>query len=146
MSVKEFGVGFKEMQKAIAIIILGLFWCNVSFAETEESIIEKYKSSLKLCVVGVVSYYDFPRWQAWTDCFGVLKKRTAHGTWIVHAEYKNGFQTGKTLIEYPNGDRLFTKIKKEICSGKGYVITADGTIFKVKLTKDCVVKSQKVIK
>ena len=134
------------MKKAIAIIILGLFWCNVSFAETEESIIEKYKSSLKLCVVGVVEYYDFRRWQAWTDCFGVLKKKTPYGTWIIHSDYTNGEAHGTTLIEYPNGDRLFTKTKKEICSGKGYVITADGTIFKVKLTKDCVVKSQKVIK
>ena len=134
------------MKKAIGIIILGLLWCNTSFAETEESIIEKYKSSLKLCVVGMVEYYDFQRWQAWTDCFGVLKKMTGRGTWIFHSEFKNGFQSGKALIEYPNGDRLFTKIKKEICSGKGYVITRDGTIFKVKLTKDCVVKSQKVIK
>ena len=142
MSVKEFGVGFKEMQKAIAIIILGLFWCNVSFAETEESIIEKYKSSLKLCTLAEVSYYDFTRWQAWTDCFGKLKV----GYTTVSTEFTNGEAHGTTLIEYPNGDRLFTKIKKEICSGKGYVITRDGTIFKVKLTKDCVVKSQKAIK
>ena len=29
MSVKEFGVGFRDMKKAIAIIILSLLWCNV---------------------------------------------------------------------------------------------------------------------
>ena len=33
MSVKEFGVGFREMKKAIAIIVLGLLWCNVGFAQ-----------------------------------------------------------------------------------------------------------------
>ena len=145
MSVKEFGVGFKEMQKAITIIILGLFWCNTSFAETEESIIEKYKSSLKLCVVGAVEFYEVARWKAWTDCFGKLKRSGLTAN-TVSAEFKNGEMHGTTLIEYANGDRLFTKMKKDACGGNGYVITADGTIYKVKLTKDCEIKSQKVIK
>jgi len=33
MSVKEFAVGFRDMKKVIAIIILGLLWCNVGSAD-----------------------------------------------------------------------------------------------------------------
>jgi hypothetical protein len=28
MSVKEFGVGFRDMKKLLGILVLGLLWCN----------------------------------------------------------------------------------------------------------------------
>ena len=33
----KFGVGFREMKKAIAIIILGLLWCNVGVADLPQN-------------------------------------------------------------------------------------------------------------
>ena len=47
------------MKKAIAIIILGLLWCNVGFALSQQQAIDKFLSDRKLDTIeGLWSFMD----------------------------------------------------------------------------------------
>lgn len=89
------------MKKAILILLVGLFWCNVGFAETEEqTIINEHKSSLPECEGGEADIVkDLSRWSEWDKCFGILKIEVENEETIFHVEFKNGEMHGKGFAE-----------------------------------------------
>mgnify|MGYP001326126984 CR=1 FL=1 len=87
------------MKKAIGIIILGLLWCNVSFAE---------------CIKG--------------DCYnGQGTYVWANGAKYVGG-WKTGAKHGKGISTFANGDKHVGGYKNGIFKGQGTFTHADGTV------------------
>ena len=134
------------MKKFLPIIILGLLWCNVGFAETEESIesIEKkYRGTLPECEGGVSDLAKDKLSLEWNNCFGILKIQDI----VFHSGFVDGNMIGKGTWSDDQGVKLFIEVKGNgNCKRSGYALTNDGRFFKVKFNKDCVPISQKEIK
>ena len=146
------------MKKVILIIVFGLLWCNISFAETEQSIRDKYKSSLPECEDGEVDIEDV-QWiedLGYTNCVGTIRVSNNDPSfdYILTAEFnEDGKVIGKGQMLYINkGVTMFMTFKaskkKErpfTCGRKGYGIQTDGSLFKAKF-KNCVLVSASLIK
>ena len=124
------------MKKAILILLVGLFWCNVGFAETkEQTIINEHKSSLPECEGGEADMLkDLSRWSEWDKCFGILKIEVENEETIFHVEFKNGEMHGKGFAEI--GDTImYGKFKNGDWTSPVYVIQANGQILKGKINE-----------
>ena len=96
-------------------------WCNVGFAETEQSIMEKHKSSLPKCE-GINT--------DWHDCYGVIIIKQPKGKVEYHGEFRNGVLNGKGFIT-PVSDKTFRfygNFKNGEMDGIWYLINPNGEI------------------
>ena len=140
------------MRKVLVAVLLGLLLSsNVGAADvTEQSIIDKHKSSLPECEGGVAHMVDdLSRWTEWDKCFGTLIQPFEDGAVeiIVHSEFKNGFQTGKAFMEIGDGNVMYGKLKNGYWgSNNTYLIEAHGRITKLKINKKGEIVRKKVIK
>ena len=112
------------MKKAIAIIVLGLLWCNVGFAQCIKGD----------CNNGQGTY----RWESGSKYVGEFKDGKTHGqgtfTWASGkpagdkyvGEFKNGKRDGKGTYTYANGDKYVGEHKNHKFHGEGKMISSDG--------------------
>ena len=110
------------MKKAIGIIILGLLWCNISFAECIKGD----------CITGPGAF-NFPSGNKYVGEFkNGLKNGQGTVTWVSGAKYvgrfKNDKQHGQGIYMWANGDKYVGEFKKDEFHGKGTVTQANGTI------------------
>ena len=119
-------------------MVLGLLWCNLSFAETEQSIRDKYKSELAECNDGIIEDYgNTKKWMKWDNCVGKLKMETNDGSVLITSEFKNGIPGGKSNMVW-NGETFFMIYKKEGgCKRNGHAIKPNGKLYKIKWNKSC---------
>lgn len=120
------------MKKAIFVLVIGLFWCDVGFAETKkQTIINNHKSSLPECAGGEADITkDLSRWSQWDKCFGILKM----GELIFHVEFKNGDMHGKGFVDTGDGI-MYGKFKNGDWRSTAYLIKLNGQILKLKISK-----------
>jgi len=136
------------MKKLLGIVVLGLLWCNVSFAETIESIEKKYESSLPECEGGEAYIpEDLMRVIKWNNCFGTQILIEGDQKTIFNMEFKDGDMKGKGTIMGLGGVKFFVEFKGGgFCKRNGYALLDDGRIFKAKYSKTCDPKIVKDIK
>ena len=96
------------MKKLLGILVLGLLWCNTSFAE----------SSLPKC-------QGDPK--QWTNCQGKMSDNSGYK---YDGEFINGNIGGKGILFHPNGDKwvgeFITTESGWTFNGKGTITTSDG--------------------
>jgi hypothetical protein len=132
------------IKKVLWILVQGLLWCNTSFAETEQSIRDKYKSTLPDCDNGiVVDFGDTKRWLQWNNCFGRIKFEAGdEGSFIIAADHRDDNTGVEIWTLLPDskvlpGEILFKKLTKNGCKKNGHSIGADGKLYKIKWNKRC---------
>ena len=129
-------------------MVLGLLWSSALFAETEQSIRDKYKSSLPDCDNGIViDMTDTEKWMHWNNCFGRLRvKAPDNSSMVIAADYRvdrTGVEimTVETLNEpHPEifpGHMFFKKLTINGCKKNGHAISPIGKLYKIKWNKRC---------
>ena len=116
------------MKKLLGILVLGLLWCNVGFAE---------------CIKGDCNNgYGTPMWTDGTKYVGEHKNGKRHGqgthTWASDmflgdkyvGEWKDGKQHGQGTYTWANGNKYVGKFKDAKRNGLGTYTFANGTVDK----------------
>ena len=121
MSVKEFGVGFREMKRAIFILVIGLFWCSVGFALTQQQLIDQHLSNRKLDLIEGV----------WTS--KIIGYEGSPTQVLVY--YKSGnIYKRYNLSDSTHGSGVLNKSSDNYYYGTGETIYQDGTVLSSSVT------------
>jgi hypothetical protein len=132
------------MKKAILILVIGLFWCNASFAECIEGNCKngqgtytwtdgaKYVGEFKDGKFHGQGTFTFPDGRKYV---GEYKDGSPHGQGTFTfpdgdkyvGEFKDGKFHGQGTYTFPNGDKYVGEFKDDKRHGQGTYTYADGT-------------------
>ena len=107
------------MKKLLGILVLGLLWCNVGFAN---------------CIGNCISGYGTYTWPSGNKFVGEHKngKRHGQGTYTYAdgeyyvGEHKDGNRQGQGTYTWANGDKFVGEFKDGVQHGQGTYIYASG--------------------
>ena len=108
---EQSGVGFREMKKVIAILVLGLLVCNIASTE----------SSLPEC--------KGDDHRQWTDCQGTYTYMT-EGEDKYIGELKDGWEHGQGTFTLADGSKYVGEFKNDLIHGYGTATNFDGRTVK----------------